>query len=192
MPIDALVSDSGDFPERERLEKVVAGDRQAFAELVAPLLPRLLGTAVRMVGSRSEAEDAVQDALASVWIARNRIDARKPLLPYLTTITLNKCRDRLRRRRSAALFGFGSAEDFDFIATEAPSPETQSFDRQQLQRAYRAIQRLPIRLREALILVTIDGQSQREAGELLGVTEKTIETRIHRARKLLREGLEKI
>lgn len=191
MPIDAPVSDSGEFTERERVEKVVAGDRQAFAELVAPLLPRLLGTALRMVGSRSEAEDAVQDALASAWMARTRLDAQKRLLPFLTTITLNKCRDRLRRRRSAALFGFGSADDFDFIATEAPSPETQSFDKQQLQRTYRAIQRLPIRLREALILVAIDGQSQREAGELLGVTEKTIETRVHRARKLLREGLEK-
>ena len=54
----------------------------------------------------------------------------------------------------------------------------------------RAIERLPVKLREALVLVTIDGRSQREAAELLGVTEKTIETRIYRARQRLREKLD--
>ena len=52
------------------------------------------------------------------------------------------------------------------------------------------IERLPIRLREALILVSIDGRSQAEAAELLGVSEKAIETRIYRARQKLRDRLE--
>ncbi len=52
------------------------------------------------------------------------------------------------------------------------------------------IERLPIRLSEALILVSIDGRSQAEAAELLGVSEKAIETRIYRARQKLRDRLE--
>mgnify|MGYP003547813296 FL=1 len=53
------------------------------------------------------------------------------------------------------------------------------------------IERLPVRLREALVLVSIDGRSQAEAASLLGVSEKAIETRVYRARQRLREKFEK-
>ncbi|WP_442955459.1 RNA polymerase sigma factor [Parasphingorhabdus sp.] len=53
------------------------------------------------------------------------------------------------------------------------------------------ISNLPARLREALVLLTFDGQSQAEAATILGTTEKAIETRIYRARNRLREKLEK-
>ncbi|MBB3991921.1 RNA polymerase sigma factor (sigma-70 family) [Croceicoccus naphthovorans] len=62
--------------------------------------------------------------------------------------------------------------------------------RQELRMLLEQIERLPIRLREALILVSIDGRSQAEAAELLGVSEKAIETRIYRARQKLRDRLE--
>lgn len=178
--------------EKDQLAKAVAGDRAAFARLVTPHAPRLLTTALRVVGARAEAEDAVQDALASLWVTRARLDVNRPILPMLTTITLNKCRDRLRRRKTAAFFGLNAQPDFAVVDGGAPSPETETADREELLAVYSAIQQLPIRLREALILVAIDGRSQGEAGELLGVTEKAIETRVYRARKLLRERLKKI
>jgi RNA polymerase sigma-70 factor (ECF subfamily) len=76
------------------------------------------------------------------------------------------------------------------LAADQPDAETEIADRQALEEVSRAIEHLPIRLREALVLVTIDGRSQREAAELLGVTEKTIETRVYRARQRLREKLD--
>jgi len=51
------------------------------------------------------------------------------------------------------------------------------------------IERLPLRLREALILVAIEGRSQREAGEILGVSEKAVESLVYRARKTLKEKI---
>lgn len=173
--------------ERELVARIAAGDRRAFTHLVEPLVPRLLATALRMLGARQEAEDAVQNALASAWVARGRIDPSRPFLPFLTTITLNKCRDKLRRRKAAAFLGFGRGSMPELAYDPAPSPETETVDRQLLEQTHAEIERLPLRLREAMILVAIDGRSQSEAAELLGISEKAVESLVYRARRTLRE-----
>ncbi|WP_188053766.1 RNA polymerase sigma factor [Sphingosinithalassobacter sp. CS137] len=181
----------GQSHDQEQLvAKVVAGDRRAFTLLVEPLLPRLLATSFRMLGVRQDAEDAVQSALASAWIARARLDPMRPILPILTTITLNKCRDRLRRRKAARFLGFGKVLEIDLAADRAPSPEIEALDKQLLKATHAEILNLPRRLREALILVTVEGRSQGEAAELLGISEKAVESLVYRARKQLRNKLD--
>ena len=175
--------------EQELVAKVVAGDRRAFTQLVEPHIPRLMSTSLRMLGVREEAEDAVQNALASAWIARARLDPARPILPILTTITLNKCRDKLRRKKAAQFLGFGKSQAFDLAADRSPSPELEASDRQLLQATYAEIQNLPLRAREALILVAIDDRSQKEAAELLGISEKAVEALVYRARNALRKKL---
>jgi len=179
-----------DTLERDLVEKVKAGNRAAFDRLVGLHLPRLLSLARRMLGSDDEAEDALQSALASTWMARAKLDPAKPVAAYLTTVTLNKCRDQLRRRKAARLMGLGAFDPDMSVASNAPDVVSEIADRQALEEVSRAIEHLPIRLREALVLVVIDERSQREAAELLGVTEKTIETRVYRARQRLREKLD--
>lgn len=178
-----------DIDEAELVARVIAGDRLAFARLVEPETPRLLATCMRLLGSKSETEDAMQNALASLWIMRARLDPARSVAPILTTISLNKCRDRLRRRKAAQFLGFGREGEGESVGADTPSPETEAADRDALRRTREAIARLPVRLREALVLVAIDGRSQREAAELLSVSEKAIETRIYRARKILKKTL---
>lgn len=163
------------------------GSRAAFSALVEPHIGRLLALAARMLGSRQHGEDAVQDGLASVWVSRHRLDPERPVGPYLTTVVFNKCRDRLRTRKAKRFFGLGSVDDAALIADESPDPENRASARQELGLLRAEIERLPIRLREALVLVSIDGRSQAEAASLLGVSEKAIETRVYRARQRLRE-----
>lgn len=127
--------------------------------------------------------------MASVWVARARLDPERPFAAFLTISVLNKCRDRLRRRKVKGLFGFGPDLDELPIADDDPDPERRTIDRDELARVRSEMERLPVRLREALVLVAIDGRSQRDAADLLGVSEKTIETRVYRARKILREKL---
>ncbi len=176
--------------DRHLVELVVKGDRGAFARLISPQTGRLLTLAARMLGSSAEGEDAVQDALASVWIARSKLDPLRPIAPFLTTIVLNKCRDRLRRRKVAGFVGLGPSFDELPVADEGPDPEAVAVSRDTLARLRNEIERLPIRLREALVLVAVDDRSQIEAADLLGVTEKAVETRVYRARKQLREKLD--
>lgn len=178
--------------ERALIERVQQSDREAFAALVRPHTARLLAMANRMLGVSGQAEDSVQDALASVWVARARLDPARSFVPFVTTAVLNKCRDRLRRRKVKGLFGFPEQVDDLPIADESPTPEDILIDQDSLDRVRSAIEQLPVKLREALILVTVDERSQHEAAELLGVTEKTIETRIYRARKTLRNKITRI
>ena len=84
---------------------------------------------------------------------------------------------------------FGAAPAAETVGAETPSPETETADREALTKTRQAISALPVKLKEALVLVAIDGRSQREAASLLGVSEKAIETRIYRARKILKEKL---
>lgn len=176
--------------ERDLIAKASEGSRAAFSQLVQPHLPRLMVLAQRMLGSSDEAEDALQNAVASAWMARSRLDPDKPIAAFLTTVTLNKCRDRLRRRKAARLFGLEWTDSVQSVAYSSPGPEAEAVDRDLMQRTVSAIDRLPVHLREVLVLVTVDGRSQADAAGLLGVSEKTVETRIYRARKRLRERLD--
>jgi len=172
-------------------QQTALGSRTAFGKLVEPQLGRLIALATRMMGSRHQGEDAVQDGLASVWLARHRLDPDRPIGPYLTTAVLNKCRDRLRMQKAKRFFGIGIGEDTLSIADDKPDPEEVAVKREELRQLQAEIERLPIRLREALVLVTIDGRSQAEAASLLDVSEKAIETRVYRARQRLREKFER-
>lgn len=92
--------------------------------------------------------------------------------------------------QTARFFGLGAESETLAIVDDSPDPQEIAMQRQELRMLLEQIERLPIRLREALILVSIDGRSQAEAAELLGVSEKAIETRIYRARQKLRDRLE--
>lgn len=143
-----------------------------------------------MMGSRSQAEDAVQNALAAVWMARRRLDPDRPAAPYLTTATLNKCRDELRRQKAARFLGLGHDSDLVAARDDAPGPDVMVGDGLALSQVRDEIDRLPLLLKEALVLVTIEGHSHMDAAALLGVSPKTVEMRLYRARKRLREAIE--
>jgi len=175
--------------ETALIGQVVKGNRVAYGTLVEPHSTRLISLAGRMLGGVHQAEDAVQDALASVWVARHRLDPDRPIGPFLTTVVLNKCRDRLRKRKAARLFGLDTSTETFSVADDGPDPEEIAVQRDALRHLTAAIERLPISLREALVLVTMDDRSQAEVAALLGVSEKTVETRVYRARKRLKERM---
>lgn len=175
--------------EASLVKRAAAGSRAAFGVLVEPHVPRLIALATRMLSAPDQAEDAVQSALASVWLARPRLQPERSIGPYLTTVTLNKCRDRLRKRKAAMLFGFDAGQSTLELPDEGPDPEIAASNREELSLLQAEIEKLPVRLREALVLVAIDDRSQAEAAALLGITEKAVETRVYRARKRLRERL---
>lgn len=168
-----------------------SGKRQAFDELMRRHEPRMTNLARRTMGNNADAEDAVQEAMAAAWFKLGQFDRSLPFGPWITRIVLNKCRDQLRKRKVMKLFDFGSDNEVEQVATDSPDQHESAEAAQSLKFVQKEISNLPTRLREALILVTFDGQSQADAATILGTTEKAIETRIYRARNRLREKLEK-
>ena len=169
-----------------------SGDRQAFNLLVKRHGPRMLNVAWRTMGSRADAEDAVQDAMAAAWFKLEQYDSARPFGPWIGRIVLNKCRDHLRRRKIARFFDIGPENRIDDLPSDAPDEHARAQSREMIVALNREISAMPGKLREAFVLFAFDGRSHAEAADILGVTEKAIETRIYRARKRLREKLEKI
>jgi RNA polymerase sigma-70 factor (ECF subfamily) len=181
------VSREGNRDEIRLIVAAQSGDRGAFDRIVARHAPRLIRLAVRMLASDADAEDAVQNAMASAWLALHRFDPDKPVGPWLTTITINKCRDAMRGRALRRIFRFDREDYVEGVPDPEPGQDRQLSDRQMLALVQREIARLPQRLKEPFALVTFDGRSQAEAAAILGITEKAVETRIYRARTRLRE-----
>lgn len=178
-----LLSDASDADLAERAAR---GDEPAFTALMRRYKDRLYRLVRRHVGDAEEAYDVVQDSFIAAWGAMARYDPSRSFWVWLARIALNKCRDRGRRLFVRRLIrGTASLDAAGDIPDNTPSPETIVGDRQAVARLDREIVALPTILKEALILTALDGLSQSEAAEVLGVSTKAIETRVSRARARL-------
>lgn len=173
--------------------QAAAGDERAFATLVGRHKDRLYGLLRRYLGDSDEAREAAHEAFISAWAALGRYDPARPFGAWLRTIAINKARDRGRRLAFRRLI-FGERPPDDAGVDDPPDPtpdaETGLVERERLALLDRGIARLPAPLKEALVLTALDGLSQQEAADILGVTVKTVETRVYRARKILAETLD--
>jgi RNA polymerase sigma-70 factor (ECF subfamily) len=144
----------------------------------------------RYVADRDDAYDVLQESFVSAWGALARFDPERPFEAWLRRIALNKCRDRARRnmvRRAAlSLFGIGAASN----EPAAAAPDSAALADSALHRLEGAIGALPRPLKEALVLTALEGLSHKEAGEILGINAKAVETRVYRAKKRLAQILD--
>ena len=178
--------------DNELARRAAAGDDQAFAELVARHKEPLYRLLRRYTGDPEDAYEAAHEAFIAAWRTLGRYDPARSFGAWLRTIAINRARDRGRRalvRR--LLFGSKPLEESEAmeIADPAPPAEEDVMARQRRRALDRAIATLPPQLKEPLLLTAFEGLSQQEAGAALGVSVKTIETRVYRARKLLAERL---
>ena len=168
-----------------------AGNAAAFGEIVRRYKQPLHRTVARLTGDEDEAVDIVQDAFIAAHAAIGRYDVDRPLRTWLTRIAVNKARDWRRRRIVRRLISAILPDDAVEIPDDVPAIDDAVAGRAELERVDAAIGRLPANLREVLVLRTIEGLTQAEAGEALGVSEKTVETRLYRARIKLKADLDR-
>lgn len=175
------------LPDGELATLTLAGRDAAFAEIMRRHRDAIFRLARGYTGDPDEALDITQDCFAAAYLNLARYDRVRPLRAWLSTIALNRCRDWGRKQRVRALlaFGRGSAREAETIADEAPGPGTTALGRAELALAARAIAELPAKLRVVLLLRTVEGLSQAETADVLGITIKAVETRLARARTQL-------
>jgi RNA polymerase sigma-70 factor (ECF subfamily) len=173
------------------LAAIALGGRQAAYRA---LMDRHRGAAFRLArhhcGDDDAALDITQQSFIAAFAALRRYDATRPFHHWLARIVINKAHDWARRRKVRQFFSFAvPLEEARGVAEPAPGAERQAADREDLVRTMAAVARLPDRLKEVLVLRTIEGMSQAEAAGVLCVSEKAVETRLHRARARLTEIL---
>lgn len=141
-------------------------------------------------GNDDVALDVTQQSFIAAFAALGRYDGTRPFQHWLARIVINKAHDWARRRKVRQFFSFAlPLEDAQDVAESSADAEKQTGDRQELERTMAAIAKLPARLKEVLVLRTIEGLNQAEAAQVLGVSEKAVETRLYRARAKLTEIL---
>jgi RNA polymerase sigma-70 factor (ECF subfamily) len=171
-------------PDEEVLARVALGDPAAVRALVARKLPRLLSLAERMLGDRAEAEDVAQDAFLRVW---RQAPSWRPgaarFDTWLHRVALNLCYDRLRRRRETP-----SADPPD-QADPGPAPDRALLAADVGRRVSEALQALPERQREAVVLCHYQELGNLEAAAVMGVSVEALESLLGRGRRALRTAL---
>ncbi len=176
-----------DGSDAEIAALALAGRQDAYRELLARHREPVFRLVRATTGDPHEALDITQETFVAAFAALARYDRERPFSVWVRQIALNKCRDWARRRMVRSFFTRAAPlEDAFDVAGDAVPADVQAADRAELARVTGAIARLPARLREALVLRTVDGLSQAEAAEVLAVSEKTIETRLYRARAKLK------
>ncbi|QDC39133.1 sigma-70 family RNA polymerase sigma factor [Sphingobium fuliginis ATCC 27551] len=141
-------------------------------------------------GDATEALDITQETFISAFAALGRYDGARPFRLWIARIAVNKCRDWARRRAVRRLFTFARPiEEAGAVADGMPTPEEAVQSRAELAHIHAAIAALPGNLKDVLVLRAIEGMSQAEAAQILGISEKAVETRLYRARNKLAEGL---
>ena len=187
------MSDSDEASDQALAARAVGGDQGAFAELMRRHKGWLYRFIRRYVRDAEDAYDVVQESFASAWVALGRYDRERSFDIWLRRIALNKCRDRARKAAvRRVLFGTAAPpESRPEIADPAVGPDESAAARRALARLEAAIAALPAGLREPLVLTALEGLSHKEAGEVLGLNPKAVETRIYRARKQLALALDR-
>jgi len=167
-----------------------AGDDRAYGELVRRHQDGLYRLLRRYAGDPDDAYEAVQEAFVAAWSALRRYDPQRPFGAWLTAIAINKARDRARRARVRRLF-ISSRPLEDVVEAQAGGDAAdETLVRREREAALdRAIARLPEKLRAPLVLTAFDGRSHAEAAAILGVSVKTVEMCVYRARRKLSQAL---
>jgi len=157
------------------------GDAQAFAVLVRRHRDRLWAVALRTIGDREEAADAVQDALLSAHRNAAKFRGDSAVTTWLHRIVVNACLDRIRRRQAHPTVPLPDGNrDEDRPSAPEPAAPVEDHDTALVVRA--ALAALPIEQRAAIVLVDVQGYPVAEAAEILGVAEGTIKSRCARGR----------
>lgn len=179
---------SRENPDATLVRGVLAGEAQAARALVERHREAIYRIARAATGDAEEAFDITQEAFVAAFSALSRYDLERPFRGWIAAIALNKCRDRARRLSVRQFLGLPMPDNLaEWIADDAPSPETQAANRQELVATACALAALPSSLKDVLILRTIEGLSQQETADALGISAKAVETRLYRARQKLSE-----
>lgn len=171
-------------PDEDLVLRVARGDPAAVQALVARKLPRVLALAQRMLGDPAEAEDVAQEAMLRAWRQAPRWRPGQARFDtWLHRVGLNLCYDRLRRRREIPTEAPPDRPD------EGPAPDRGLLAADTGRRVQAALDDLPDRQREALVLCHYQELTNIEAARLMEVSVEAMESLLSRGRRALRAAL---
>ena len=180
--------------EREIIERVLAGDNDAFGLLVEAYQTRVYNLALRLCGNRDDAFDLAQESFFRAWRSLSGFQFESSFSTWLFRLCSNICLDWLRAKKRRPTVSMSTVDDEgEESQLELPdpgkSPEELLLAAEEREALARAMNQLPVEYREILTLRAIHDLSYTEIAEILKIKEGTVKSRLSRARLALRNKL---
>ena len=180
--------------EKAIIEKVLAGDSNAFGELVEAYQDKVYNLALRMCGNADDAFDLSQEAFFRAWRGLSGFQFESAFSTWLFRLSSNVCLDWLRAKKRRPTVSLTTLDDegeetqLD-VPDPGKSPEELLLAAEDRSALTKALNELPVEYRQILTLRAIDDLSYTEIAEVLHLREGTVKSRISRARLALRKKL---
>jgi RNA polymerase sigma-70 factor (ECF subfamily) len=158
-----------------------------FIEEVLPLEPLLMRLLRRHWHDMGEIADLRQETYVRIYEAAQR-ERPAPVKPFLITVARNLIIDRLRRKNVVSIETMADMA-WENISEGTPSPEDRVAAREELRRMQSALDQLPSRCREVIILRRVHGFSQREVALKMGIKEETVENQVVKGMRILADAI---
>lgn len=185
LPIEDMAKETWEFTDEELMGRIRSGDRDAFSMLVMRHTKKYYSLAYRMLSSREEAEDTVQEAFLNLWTNPAGWDSgrRSKFTTWFYRVIANACIDRKRKNTMLPI-----EEGFDPADSGGGAEEAIEVKRRK-ENIDACIGELPESQQTALALCFYEGVSNREAADIMGVSVKALESLLMRAKASLRTKL---
>jgi RNA polymerase sigma-70 factor, ECF subfamily len=183
-----MVDSGQQLTDEQLFARFIAGQSQAFDELVNRYYKQIYRFLVRFTGRPHLAEDLIQDIFVKVYRSAQTFDPTRKFRPWLYSIAANRARDALRSASRLGKQIVVHHDDADgHVSLEnllpgAPSPPDQELIAQETtQRVKQALKEMPEPLREILVLAYYDQISYKEIADILEIPLGTVKSRLHKA-----------
>lgn len=179
-----VVAEKPDKSQEARwIDRAKRQDASAFERLYRLHVDRVYGLCLRMTGSRSEADDCVQEAFIQAWNKLDKFRGDSAFSTWLHRIAVNAVLGRMRKSKRE--------QDRIQSAAEVSTSPASIGDSGHLRDLSDAVDRLPEGARHVFVLNAVYGYSHEESGNMLGIAVGTSKAQLHRAKRLLKQQLEK-
>lgn len=167
------------------IEKVLAGDKQAFRPLVEAYSRLVYTSVIRVVRDDDVAQDIAQDAFLQAYRSLASFRSESTFSTWLVRIAINKALDHCRHQRTKP-----QGEDIPYtLPCDGPGPESQVLAKEEVWLMREQIHALPAIHRRVIYQYYFQELSYKEIAEREGVSVKTVESRLYRARAMLRKSM---
>jgi RNA polymerase sigma-70 factor (ECF subfamily) len=159
------------------IEAAKAGDLAAFEQLMRQYERMVLVTALRLLGSTEDAQDASQEVFLKLYRNLGKVQSSGAFSGWLYRVTVNTCHD-LRRRRRASV----ALQEAGEVASGDADPQQRSAEEERRRVLHLSLRMLSEKEREALVLRDLEGLSTEDVARVLGSSEATVRSQISKAR----------
>lgn len=183
MPRDMQAEDVASATDEALLARYAAGDPAAARALTLRLVPRAQGYAARLLGDGAEAEDIVQEAMLRLWrAAPGWRSGEAQVATWLYRVVTNLCTDRIRARRRRPAAALDEAPE---VADGAGGAEAGLIEADRMAALQAALDALPERQRQAVVLRHIEGFGNPEIAEVMDIGVEAVESLTARGKRAL-------